>query len=155
MKANLFFFQLFIHKLPCQVFRILDLVDCPPYNIVHDIVHNPIYYDPLYYPEIFPESFETPFSVKLWLETSLNSHQSVCSLCFSNYYLSRVRFNVQWRDPYYMICSYVNGKLKQWLLSLENLQSKQYSHCQIVSKLCSSSFLVPVSASDNGETSST
>jgi len=109
--------QPFIHKLPCQVPRVLNVVDCPPHNIVHDILHYPNYYDPLYYPECYPELFATPSSVKLWLETSLTSHSSFCS----SMHLSGVKFSVQWRDPYYLICSYVNGKLKQCTLSLEDL----------------------------------
>ena len=69
--------QNFIQKLPCQVPRVLDLVDCPPHNIVHDIAHYPNYYDPLYYPKCYPELFATPSSVKLWLETLLCSQSLI------------------------------------------------------------------------------
>ena len=143
--------QNFIQKLPCQVPRVLrvDLVDCPPHNIVHDIAHYPNYYDPLYYPKCYPELFATPSSVKVWLETSLCSHISLCCPCSSVHHLLGVKFSVQWKDPYYLICSYVGGKLKQCTLSLENLQSKTYSHCQIVSMLCRASPPVPPSASQN------
>ena len=138
--------QTFIQKLPCQVPRVLDVVDCPPHNIVHDILHYPIYYDPLYYPECYPEVFATP-SVKVWLETSLCSHISLCCPCSSTHQLLGVKFSVQWRDPYYLVCAYANGKLKQCMLSSEDPQSKTYAHCQIVSRLCRASFVVPQSDS--------
>jgi hypothetical protein len=98
----------------------------------------PKYYDPLYFPECYPEIFATPSSVKLWLETSLCSHISLCCSCSSSsrHHFLRVKISVLWRDPYYLICSYVDGKLKQCILSLDSLQSKNYSHCQIVSRLC-------------------
>ena len=74
--------QNFIQKLPCQVPRVLDLVDCPLHNIVHDIVHYPNYYDPLYYPKCYPELFVTPSSVvrKLAVLLSLISPSGVCVL---------------------------------------------------------------------------
>src|SRR5271169_4377008 len=103
------------------VTMVAEIQLCPPHNIVHDIVHYINYYDPLYYPECYPELFATPPSVKLWLETSLCSHISLCCLCSSRHCLSGVKFSVQWRDPYYLICSYIGGKLKQCTLSLENL----------------------------------
>ena len=137
--------QTFIQKLPCQVPRVLDVVDCPPHNIVHNILHYPNYYDPLYYPECYPEVFATPSSVKMWLETSLCSHISLCCPCSSTHQLLGVRFSVQWRDPYYLVCAYVDGKLKQRVVSLEDLQSKTYVHCQIVSRLCRASLVVPLS----------
>ena len=108
--------QTFVQKLSCQVPRVLDVVDCPPHNIVHDILHYPNYYDPLYYPECYPEVFATPSSVKVWLETSLCSHISLCCPCSSTHQLLGVKFSVQWRDPYYLVCAYANGKLKQCML---------------------------------------
>jgi hypothetical protein len=107
-------------------------------------MHYPKYYDPLYYPEYYPELFATPSSVKLWLETSLSSHITLCS---SRHQPSGIKFSVQWRDPYYLVCSYVDGKLKQCTLSLEKIQSKNYSHCQIVSRLCRAPPPVPPSSS--------
>ena len=107
----------------------------------------PIYYDPIYFPECYPEIFATPSSVKLWLETSLCSHISLCRSCSSRHLASGVKFSVQWRDSYYLICLFAGGKLKQCRLSLEDLQSKKYSHCQIVSRLCKASLPVPPSAS--------
>ena len=102
-------------------------------------------YDPLYYPECYPEVFATPSSVKMWLETSLCSHISLCCLCSSTHQLLGVKFSVQWRDPYYLVCAYADGKLKQCVVSLEDLQSKTYVHCQIVSRLCRASLVVPLS----------
>ena len=129
---NSTFVQHFIQKLPCRVPRVLDLVDCPPHNIVHDIMHYTKYYDPLYYPEIYPEIFVSPCSVMLWLKDSLCSHILSCSCSC----MSELKISVQWRESYYIICSCVNGKIKQCTLSLEYLQSKKYSHCQVVTKLC-------------------
>lgn len=112
-------------------------------------MHYPNYYDPLYYPECYPELFATPFSVKMWLEHSLCSHISCCCSCSSKHHFRKVNFSVQWKNPLYVICSYVDGNLKQCTLSLRTLQSKKYSHCQIVSKLCRTSFVVPPSAKHN------
>ena len=123
--------QTFIQKSPCQVPRVLDIVDCPPHNIVHDILHYPNYYGPLYYPECYPEVVATSSSVKAWLETSLCSHISLCCPCSSMHKLLGVKFSVQWRDPHYLVCAYADGKLKQCTVSLEDLQSKTYAHCQI------------------------
>jgi hypothetical protein len=129
--------------------RILDDVDCPPHNVVHDIARYPNYYDPLYFPECYSELFATPSSVKVWLETSLLSHIRVCLSCRFTYSVVGVKLSVHWRDPYFLICSYVDGRLRQCPLSLENLQSKKYSHCQIVSKLCQTSVPVPPFANLN------
>ena len=138
--------QTFIQKSPCQVPRVLDVIDCPPHNIVHDILHYPNCYGPLYYPECYPEVFATP-SVKVWLETSLCSHISLCCPCSSMHKLLGVKFSVQWRDPHYLVCAYADGKLKQCTVSLEDLQSKTYANCQIVSRLCRPSLVVPPSDS--------
>ena len=43
------------HNASCQVSQVLDLDNCPPHNIVHDILQYPNYYSALYYPECFPE----------------------------------------------------------------------------------------------------
>jgi hypothetical protein len=114
---------------------VLDIDDCPPHNIVHDIVHYTKYYDPLYYPDLYPEIFASPSSVKLWLQDSLCSHNLSCPCSSSRVVIGR-KFSVQWRESYYMVCSYVDGKIKQCILSLENLQSKNYSHCRFMSRLC-------------------
>ena len=71
----------------------LSLADCPPHNIVHDIMHCPNYYDPLYYPKYYPELFATPSSVKLWLETSLCSHISLCCPCSSRHHITFWKLN--------------------------------------------------------------
>ena len=92
-------------------------------------MHYPKFYDPLYYPECYPDVFATPSSLKSWLETSLSSHTTFCSC--SRQPLG-IKFSVQWRDLYYLICSYVGGRLKQCTLPLEKIQSKDYSHCLIV-----------------------
>ena len=63
-----------------------------------------------------------------------------------------VKFSIQWRGPYYPVCAYADGKLKQCTLSLEDLQSKTYTHCQIISRLCRASFAVPL---ENGSQIST
>ena len=125
------------------------MVDCPPHNTIHEITHYPYYYDPLYYPEYFPEIFATLSSVRQWIESSLYFHISrpTCCPC-SGYHRLEIKISVQWRDPHYLICSYIGGKLKQCVLSLETgLQSKRYTHCQIISRLCTVTQLVPLAAS--------
>ena len=88
--------------------------------------------------------------MKEWLETSLCSHISLCSPCSSTHQLLGVKFSVQWRDPYYLVCAYADGKLRQQMVSLEYLQSKTYAHCQIVSGLCRASLVIPLSDSSAG-----
>ena len=84
----LFFFMLihlrkemFFQKKPCCAPRVLDVVDCPAYNIEHDILYYPKFYDPLYYPEYYPEIFVNINTVKEWLEFSLKTHITDCGLC--------------------------------------------------------------------------
>lgn len=121
----------------------LDLDDCPPHNICHDISHYPKYYTPLYYPELFPEVFATFSSVKEWLETSLSSHMSMCDVCSSQFLMLGVTFCVCWREPRYLLCSYSVGKVKQCsTVSMETLQSSEFSYCAVVPKLCEPSSVV-------------
>ena len=41
----------------------LDLVDCPPHNIEHDIMHYTKFYDALYCPDFHPELFNSSSSL--------------------------------------------------------------------------------------------
>ena len=87
--------------------------------------------------------------MRQWIESSLYFHISrpTCCPC-SGYHRLEIKISVQWRDPHYLICSYIGGKLKQCVLSLETgLQSKRYTHCQIISRLCTVTQLVPLAAS--------
>ena len=137
-----------MQKFSCQVPQVLDIDDCPPLNVYHDIMHYPKYYAVHYYPECYPEVFTTPLSVKQWLEYSFSSHVSDCVAC-SNYQALQVKFCVQWKDPYYLVCSYVDGKLKQCTLSLETIQSKTFCPCKIVSKLCKTSHQFILSSNES------
>ena len=128
-------FQMLFHKQPCCVARVLDIVDCPPHNHVHDIASYPKFYDPIYYPEIYPELFLNIHTVKQWLESSLSSHVLSCKICLRSNIVSQIKFSVFWQNFYYTVCSYLNGKFRQCALSLEELQSCKYSHCQLVSRL--------------------
>lgn len=61
-----------------------------------------------------------------------------CHRCFLRSGFSELKFVVQWRDPYYLVCSYNNGKMRQCPILVEDIQSESYSDCMIVSRFCKS-----------------
>ena len=93
-----------------------------------------MYYDPIYHPDCFPEIFESPSS-KQWIDSALNSHVSFCHACLSKGLKSSLRFSVQWQGSYFVVCSFLNGKLKQCTLSLTDLEQCNYTHCWLLSRL--------------------
>ena len=94
-----------------------------------------MYYDPIYHPHCFPEIFESPSSVKQWIDSALNSHVSFCHACLSKGLKSSLRFLVQWQGSYFVVCSFLNSKLKQCTLSLTDLEQCNYTHCWLLSWL--------------------
>ena len=103
--------------------------------VVHDIALFPKYYDPIYHPHCHPELFNTPMAVKEWLEDALNSHVSVCHGCSSKGLNSSIKFSVQWWDSYFVVCSYLNGRIKQCTVTLNNIESHIFTHCHLFSQL--------------------
>ena len=110
-------------KLPCNVSRVLDVKDCPLHNVVHDIVLYPKY-DPIYHPHCHPEIFQTPMTVKEWVGSTLNSYASVCCGRHSEDLHSRTKFLVQWRHSYFVVCSVLNGKIRQSTMSSKDLEPR-------------------------------
>ena len=88
----------------------LEVDDFLPDGVAHDILDYPIYYFALYFPDCYPDLFATPLTVKEWLESSLCSHICSCYVCRSNFNLLGMNICVQWKDPYYMICSCIDCK---------------------------------------------
>ena len=129
--------QVFLYKSPCNVPRVLDVNNCPLHNVVHDISSFPQYYDPIYYPHFHPEIYDSPMAIKGWIEDALNSHVSACPTCFGRRVDSSVRYSVQWRESLadFFVCVILNGKLKQCLISLKDLQSPRYTHCRVLVRL--------------------
>ena len=113
--------------------RVLDVKDCPPHNIVHDIAMFPKYYDPIYHPCCHPEVFETPTTVMKWIGSALNSHHEDCHRCISK--SINPSYSVMWRDSYFVVCCFLNGKLKQCTVSPKDIESCNYSHCRLLSRL--------------------
>jgi hypothetical protein len=76
-------------------------------------------------------------AIKEWIEDALNSHVSVCPACFGKYVNSSVRYSVQWRESLagFFVCVILNGKLKQCMVSLKDLQSPKYTHCWVLFRL--------------------
>ena len=70
-----------------------------------------------------------------WMESELNSHVLVCSRCLSKHLNSRVRYSVQWRETCFVVCVFQNGKLKQCVVTLKQLESHKYTHCWVLSRL--------------------
>ena len=136
---------MFLRKSACRVSRVLDINDCPLHNIVHDVALFPKYYDPLYHPHCHPELFNTPVAVKNWIEGALNSHISLCPACRSKGN-SSIKFSVQWRDSYFVVCSYLNGRIKQCMVTLKVLESCKYTHCWLFSRLHGKCFPLKVLA---------
>jgi hypothetical protein len=97
-----------MHKLPCNV---LDIDDCPMHNVVHDISLFPKYYDPIYHPRCHLDIFESPMAVREWIESALNSHVTVCSVCLQKRMNLSVRYSVQWRESQagFLVCVILNG----------------------------------------------
>ena len=50
--------------------------------------------------------------MKVWLENSLCSHISLYCPCSSTHQLLGVKFSVQWKDPYYLVCAYATSGFK-------------------------------------------
>ena len=115
--------------------RVLDVNDCPLHNVVHDIALFPKYYDPIYHPHCHPELFNTHTAVKEWLESALNSHVSVCHACSTKRLNSSIKFSVQWRDSYFVVCSYLNGRIKQCTVTVKDLESRNFTHCRLFSRV--------------------
>jgi hypothetical protein len=110
------------------VSRVLDIKDCPLHNMIHDIDLFPKYYDPIYHPCCHPELFETPMAVKEWIESALNSHDDDCHSCLSKHINSSSRYSVQWRESYFVVCTFLNGKLKQCTVSPKEIISHNNTH---------------------------
>ena len=85
----------------------------------------------------YPEIFESPMAVKQWIESALNSHVLDCPGCLFKLEClnSSVRYSVQWRDSDFLVCVFLNGKLKQCMVTLKELESCKYTHCWLLSCL--------------------
>ena len=115
--------------------RVLDVNDCPLHNFVHDIVSYPKYYDPIYYPHCHPKIFQTPMTVKEWIKGTLNCHFSeCCGCCYES--LDSIKYSVVWHNPYFLVCSFLNGIMMQCTVSLKDPESPNYTHCWLLSQLC-------------------
>ena len=108
--------------------------------MIHDIDLFPKYYDPIYHPCCHPKLFETPMAVKEWIESALNSHDDDCHRCLSKHINSSFRYSVQWRESYFVVCTFLNGKLKQCTVSPKELISHNYTHCWLLSRLHGKTF---------------
>jgi hypothetical protein len=75
------------------------------------------------------------YSVKNWLESSLASHVLFCNICVPLRSVSRIKISVVWKNVSYLVCSFLDGKLRQCLLSLEDVETHRYSHCGLISRL--------------------
>ena len=95
----------------------------------------PKFYDPLYYPDFYPEVFLNSHTVKDWLDSFLSSRVLYCKICVPSSSVANIKISVLWKNVSYMVCLYLDGKIRQCLLSLEDLQSCRYSHCGLVSRL--------------------
>lgn len=117
--------------------RVLDVDDCPVHDIVHDICLFPKYYDPIYHPCCHLQIFESPMAVREWIENALNSHVTVCSACLQKKMNSSVRYSVQWRESQagFLVCVILNGRFKQCIVHVTDIQSAKYTHCWVLSRL--------------------
>ncbi|KAG2737787.1 hypothetical protein P692DRAFT_201858186, partial [Suillus brevipes Sb2] len=72
---------MFLRKDPSTHVRVIDVDDCPPHDVEHEIPSYPVYYDPLYYPKYHDAVFATSDSFCAWLQTTLPSHCRSCFVC--------------------------------------------------------------------------
>ena len=79
-----------------------------------------------------PIVFLNSHTVNDWLESS--SHVIYCKICVPSSSVANIKISVLWQNVSYMVCSYLDGKIWQCLLSPEDLQSCRYSHCGLVSR---------------------
>jgi len=65
----------------------------------------------------------------------LNSHVSVSHGSSSKGLNSGIKFSVQWQDSYFVVCSYLNSRIKQCTVTLNNLKSCIFTHCRLFPRL--------------------
>jgi len=134
VNSSFFGRRCFSKKKPCCAPQVLDVVDCPAYNIEHDILYYPKFYDPLYYPEYYPEIFVNIDTVREWLEFSLKTHITNCGLCLRKFLsFSDVTVSISWEDKSYVVLFLIEGNPQQHWLSFYYLESSRYSHCKFLS----------------------
>jgi hypothetical protein len=63
-----------------------------------------------------------------------------CHICLFKHINSSIRYSVQWRETHFVVCTFLNGKLKQCTLSQKELISHNYTHCWLLSCLHGKSF---------------
>lgn len=56
------------------------------------------------------------------------------------------KFLVQWQDPYFVVCSNLNGRIKQCTVTLKDLESCKFTHCRLFSRLYRKCFPQKLSA---------
>jgi hypothetical protein len=117
----------FICKSPCTCTCILDIADCPPYDVEHEIPSYPRFYDLLYYPIYHSVIYENPASFCHWLQTTLTDHMDYCFLCLSPGHA----ISVQFATPDIV----VHAGHHAVSLSLDDIESSTYSHCAVFQHL--------------------
>jgi hypothetical protein len=113
----------FLCKRPSTNPRVLDVNDCPPHNLVHDITSFPTFYDPLYYPDEYPALFATADGFCGWFESALMTHLPSCQRCRSRPHVIAVSS----QPPHITVC--LDGTSLSFTLA--HLESPTYRHCSI------------------------
>jgi len=98
---TLAYMPLFLCKRPSTNARVLELNDCPPHNLIHDITSYPLFYDPLYLPGDHLAVFATSDTFCSWLQSVLVSHTQSCWGCCS----SPRAIAVTWLARLHSLCS--------------------------------------------------
>ncbi|KAG2142130.1 hypothetical protein BD769DRAFT_52350 [Suillus cothurnatus] len=129
---------LFLCKRPSTNARVLEIDDCPPHNLVHDITSYPLFYDPLYHPGDHVAVFATSDTFCSWLQSALVSHIHSCLGCRS----SPRPIAVTWEAPHINVS--IDGTLLPFLPAY--FESRRYSHCSIFSHYQTSQSTVSMQA---------
>jgi len=114
---------LFFCKQPCTKPRVLDVNDCPPHNLAHDISSYPSFYDPLCYPDEYPTVFATADGFCQWLESALMNHLQLCRRCCS----VQCVIGVTSQPPNISVS--IDGTLM--LFTPAHFESPTYVHCSV------------------------
>lgn len=123
--------QVFVVKQPSQRVRVVDVDDCPPLGVPHEMSQYPIYYDPIYYPDIHRNVFMSPESIAQWMESQFPHHLNCCQQCSLYFHNITMQCAVK-----FVFGSGFHADLGHWmsydislLITQEDLASAAFTFC--------------------------
>lgn len=137
------FLQLFLHKQPCCITRVLEDTECPPHDVLHSIENHRAYYDPLYWPELYRDIFFNPQSISAWLETALTCHPVQCKTCSSILQCNAIECSVRYKTNIGFETTLISSHVKAHvILNPEQFSSASYIHCNMFKRAITDNRLI-------------